>query len=1589
MTVLDIVQALPGYQENKADIHKILKLFSEAGIEPTNDDSLILSRLKPFFEKLQDASQALHFLENLKVTLALSNKFVIKTPQGRAIRLLDSSCEISSYALLNVSNAPGEEDGLIDLHTADAVLLPDMLVANKIYLDTEAKWAQIDKDLAVGAPSPRLAQPKEDEVAVETVIAIIDADLSKPALKDPGVDFNLINNYINYVHMLDSELEKYLENKEVKANFIKEHPLVSALPNEFFVGNVYKKILQLSDIFLDTERGIRLMKLMNVSTFFVALEETTKEQGEFFKVFRLSAMQDAKFITRYLNDMSDNAKFFSDDFEDAPDDIILQVYPQAESLHLLLSNDYLKYPAITLSRPDIARKIAGVSSEEDLFNKIKTRIINGEISQHIMHIASNSKIKTLLEELKAELDLIWAMSSASKNARSQLRAAFSEGVHTVQRVLGQQDFPIVALKQKFLPKIDAVLQKIKAKRHAILHKIAMDPVLMQKAFNDSAVYTVLCKENCMPELYKYSVNKDDFANAVLKNPEAAKTFPPFSIGLDKEITYKSLAETTVLSAGDEYIAWHARNIIRHEYNLPSLVPVGALYPRSDSVDEVLSKEDRYQLEGADMAVGENYLRVKYSSLFINKVAEAKKDDGASLAGVDFFFLPIGIIHSNWKTNVDKTFRDSLRDFVNEPKRPGKPLIFVGVANVNRNHYVPYFIFKNKFEEVYVVTVDPSPQAFIGGIKNRLGVFVDGKDIALMKLADYFKDVFPGCRFIDPNVTQQLRQRDCGVNTLQTIEDVLMSADTNKSVISIANGRELQFKSENLTINGNFNRGFNYDLCRWFYYASFKTLGQQNRRKWSEIFKATNKEIMYVLDKNSIDTIAEKLMCEGYAYEDNVNAQELMDEYDETLSLIAQSMLADTDKKWSRIKDVFDHQLIEPSGKTFNELVENVANDLKTRGTNIEDLLPAGQKIDPLVRVIMENNLYDKEFRIRFLVPSITIKFKAHISKLATDIGYNDSGIDIVGSFERNPLYKKFIEIMTEKQKKAFRADAIKFTDELLKGFKKSKYISSINDAVDKIVSDIKAGDLERCLNLFNADGSSHFLSFAELKSLLAGSPVQAKLSACEAEDVKKIIVHEVNAKLALKAEKIFELKIDALNYGLAIAGTAIANDLPRAKITLSLMNRLDAISVQRAKIDSRLQDVVDIVNAAELVDKYKIKLPEFNALLSNSDELSKLSLVEVKDKLNKIDSVIDFHIIQYIGQLFALYEAGDALSTSAAKDIRPVIAILMGDKLPAFITPALALEFDKKVKQMLFDNDVIKFSAMKSGASVVTKAKLPRAAVNISVPDCHNKPLTCEMLLGLLEYWDMLNGDPNSEKPKFIGKLINYVNKRPVETHKDSLVGQPLAIVSDYVIQISRNYSRVYDLPVMNPEELVVSALLGSSSLRSNKKLEYASIETLEKVVNYYFGLKVPEEPSEIFAGMKASEFYEGEPHSTQKTTFFGYKSNEIERSFNAQFIMQILLKIRLRHKKPEGNFDLNYPDLLYVSKMLKSYKPGAHIAKYGLNGLESLESKSDKFYWTIACIIATGFRRMEENILPHQLLEKHAGIKIQLKEAPSVRPGS
>lgn len=156
----------------------------------------------------------------------------------------------------------------------------------------------------------------------------------------------------------------------------------------------------------------------------------------------------------------------------------------------------------------------------------------------------------------------------------------------------------------------------------------------------------------------------------------------------------------------------------------------------------------------------------------------------------------------------------------------KPIIFCGIINVDGVHYIPYFIHSIN-GRTQVFTIDPSGRTYTDEqialnektkkeieLKkqtalneqvelNELNALIkeDPKINARLKLQRIFKDIFDdSCEFKDADVTQMVRERDCGPNSATTLFDALRSCTTNQPLFQFDSSGTLNINPEALSLN---------------------------------------------------------------------------------------------------------------------------------------------------------------------------------------------------------------------------------------------------------------------------------------------------------------------------------------------------------------------------------------------------------------------------------------------------------------------------------------------------------------------------------------------------------------------------------------------------------------------------------------------------------------------------------------------------------------------------------------------------------------------------------------------------------------------
>src|SRR6185369_13507810 len=146
---------------------------------------------------------------------------------------------------------------------------------------------------------------------------------------------------------------------------------------------------------------------------------------------------------------------------------------------------------------------------------------------------------------------------------------------------------------------------------------------------------------------------------------------------------------------------------------------------------------------------------------------------------------------------------------------GRPLVFCGIFNLNGTHYIPYFIHRPQQGPIQVICLDPSPQIRLWDAPLKPKEEPCPKLKTTQAVERLFQDLFPGCEVNDPNVTQQIRQRDCGPNSLSVLEDVLSSHATHFPVLTVENDR-MHLHPLRLSVNFNSRRLFDYAQHHFMY-----------------------------------------------------------------------------------------------------------------------------------------------------------------------------------------------------------------------------------------------------------------------------------------------------------------------------------------------------------------------------------------------------------------------------------------------------------------------------------------------------------------------------------------------------------------------------------------------------------------------------------------------------------------------------------------------------------------------------------------------------------------------------------------------------
>lgn len=388
------------------------------------------------------------------------------------------------------------------------------------------------------------------------------------------------------------------------------------------------------------------------------------------------------------------------------------------------------------------------------------------------------------------------------------------------------------------------------------------------------------------------------------------------------------------------------NKIKAEKKAKLLLPADVVAPGKHGSEERLTKHQLFQYDEPTVGAAEGWLRNNFEALLINNgvVTEERTDESTrrftvtcpNIHSLDastpyyFYLVPTNsymlldpmpdfmkaaeAIKKNPLYARYLDFKSHIQFLVTDPNKSSfsKPIIFTGVINIDNNHYIPYFIYRNKRGEVFVHVVDPSPKKYPEQYQGEQ----DKKLKTFNRLRAIYNDIFPGCHYNDPLTTQMLREHNCGPNALQTLLDAFKSAGSLRSLLTIDDDDNLILNEQNLTLKGQPCAIDPY-TGTYVYYTAVETNSDRVRNEWAQRLGAIKKIHYFQLrDNPSIIDHCELVELE-YDYLTLVKAQKGYDQRNSNISDI-QCILLNEDngvRLVEQLKENYKHTL------TFGRLPE--------------------------------------------------------------------------------------------------------------------------------------------------------------------------------------------------------------------------------------------------------------------------------------------------------------------------------------------------------------------------------------------------------------------------------------------------------------------------------------------------------------------------------------------------------------------------------------------------------------------------------------------------------------------------------------------
>lgn len=537
--------------------------------------------------------------------------------------------------------------------------------------------------------------------------------------------------------------------------------------------------------------------------------------------------------------------------------------------------------------------------------------------------------------------------------------------------------------KKALSSLTAPIHSLWSLVHKMEKRLQVQEEFFSQFTNDELLIQLISDDECFKALNHEDLaiiyqrcNRSLFLDLLVKYNRVDKRwkgFPVYTIdGIEHILNIEMIKR---LTNPDEFYL-DGINKERLTLGIAQYIPEGYQLPGIKENEQEESKERRFQYNEVAMNTAECRVIKKHLSQFINHFAAGtvsleEKQNGRKDNPISFYYIPTTLdplfLDTDKITSKDlkircENYRNNLRAIIDgyKPKREEKPVVFCGVINQGGNHWIPFFIYKNRENKIQVICLNPSAQSRHWVSPEELKKTPDARLCPKQKvdeqLRKIFGQIFPGCSFYDPNVTQQVRQRDCGPNSLTVICDVL-DAPSHYPVLEIRKDDVMIIHQNRLSINFSTVNFRTLNALDSLYYYSPKVLNlcQETRNRWTKELQQETKFTTLSMTPH-FGAECSFTALEDFNYEDEARQQQSADQYGELIGYVSTALNQLTGVKR------FDNESIRESfvahlRPTDEKLIVECILKLKTQYPAVVEMVESkGGNLNKIIYALWTKNL---------------------------------------------------------------------------------------------------------------------------------------------------------------------------------------------------------------------------------------------------------------------------------------------------------------------------------------------------------------------------------------------------------------------------------------------------------------------------------------------------------------------------------------------------------------------------------------------------------------------------------------------------------